>query len=101
MDVNWKRFLLIFAGGSAVFFAINYFWPYEPKKNVPAKAVTPQGISDALEAYASALEAGEGQSALNSLNKMLTEQYGVRVYEDGTTGKLVATDTNGVKVGQL
>lgn len=65
--------------------------PFQPE-------VTDEHIEEALTAYTLALEKGEDQSLLNDLNTQFAGEYGLRVYQRKSDGKIVATDLSGKEV---
>ncbi len=113
MDINVKKFMIVFLGGGLAFLAIKRIWPVkppvsgEPQIKVGAdggggnsgKLVsTPEqkkSAITALQAYKSAVKAGEPPAKLAELNAMIFKEYGLKVYRDKSTGQFFCADKNG------
>jgi hypothetical protein len=111
MDINVKKFMIVFLGGGLVFLAIKRIWPVkapvsgEPQMKVGAdggnsgKLVsTPEqkkSAITALQAYKAAVKDGQPAAKLAELNAMIFKQYGLKVYKDKSTNQYFCADANG------
>lgn len=81
------------------------FWlmlPVLKKDTTPVQPIVrPENIDVAITAYSGALADGQPESVLNELNASTAKDYGVRVYQDRTTGAFVATDLSGKELKRI
>jgi hypothetical protein len=74
----------------------------------PPKTESNVGISDkdfenatiCLKAYRSAVNNGESKSELDELNKILMNDYGIKVFLDSKSGKLIARNGDGKDIAK-
>lgn len=95
-----KEFL-IGAGIAAVvlFFMTRTVLKQEDKVKQPP--ITQENINIALDAYMMAVQENAPQSDLNEINKSTQKDYGIRVYQDRTSGAFVATDLAGKELKKV
>lgn len=74
-----------------------------PPKTESSSVITDQEFENAsisLKAYRSAVNNGESKSELDKLNKILMKDYGISVFLDPKSSKLVARNSNGKDIAK-
>ncbi len=74
-----------------------------PPKTESNGGITDQEFENAticLKAFRSAVNGGESKSELDKLNKILMKDYGISVFSDPKSGKLVARNSSGKDIAK-
>lgn len=105
MNTNLKKAILVFGGGFLLYWAFTKIRPIgskskksSKKESVVADDDTKKKAATVLVAYKQAVKDGQNKAFLNELNSEAAQEYGLKVYNDKTTGRLFVADLEGNKV---